>query len=312
VTDSLLKSLRDHVLNEDEPLAGLLRKCLLLGAETGSDSLRQWARKELNGYDDTDDLPHYRRLATPPISADTISGNTWSKNVTYNVLQLPLKARASVGDSFLLYQPIEELEHLATQKSMSFTGTGLAYAQSLWNQELGPFREVMNLRFNLSGSTFAGALGKIRTQLVDLVADLTTDTPLTELPRKEVVDAAVGTHIGAQYNTTIHSPSGPTAIGSQARAKSEGLGIGDAIELLDAVRGASSDIDNAATRTDLLEAIEDLRGELLAVAPDTGAVVKKVGRLKKIGANIGSASLSASISGAVESLTALALGGAFG
>lgn len=35
MTDSLLRSLREHMLDESEPLAGLLRKCLLLGAETG-------------------------------------------------------------------------------------------------------------------------------------------------------------------------------------------------------------------------------------------------------------------------------------
>ncbi len=32
------------MLDESEPLAGLLRKCLLLGAETGSGSLRESVR----------------------------------------------------------------------------------------------------------------------------------------------------------------------------------------------------------------------------------------------------------------------------
>ncbi|MFF3869930.1 hypothetical protein [Micromonospora sp. NPDC001898] len=49
MTDTLLRSLREHLIDESEPLAGLLRKCLLLGAETGSQTLRDWARKELNG-----------------------------------------------------------------------------------------------------------------------------------------------------------------------------------------------------------------------------------------------------------------------
>jgi hypothetical protein len=39
MTDSLIRALREKVMDESEPLAGLLRKCLLLGAETGSDSL---------------------------------------------------------------------------------------------------------------------------------------------------------------------------------------------------------------------------------------------------------------------------------
>ncbi|WP_163544611.1 hypothetical protein [Occultella kanbiaonis] len=218
MTDTLLRSLRERLLDESEPLAGLLRKCLLLGAETGSESLRQWARHELNGYEEGAELPNYRKLPTPPISVDSLSGNTWAKNVTYSRLQLPASAQECIGEQFLLHQPIEELEKFATQRSLAFTGTGLAYAQHLWNKELGPFQHIVGMSFTLSGSAISGVLGQIRTQLVDVVADLTTDTPLAELPGKEQVDAAVGQHIGTQYNTTIHAASGPTAIGTKAES----------------------------------------------------------------------------------------------
>lgn len=312
MTDTLLRSLRTQMLDESEPLAGLLRKCLLLGAETGSAALREWARKELNGYGDGDELPTYRKLPTPPISADTLSGTTWATNMTYSLLQLPSRAREVIGETFPLHQPIEELEKIAAQKSGSFTGPGLAYAQHLWNEELGPFQQVVNMRFTLSGSMFAGVLGQIRTQLVDLVADLTAGTPLTELPRKELVDAAVSTHIGAQYNTTIHSTNAPTAIGDGAIAKTKGLTLDEAIKLLDAVRATSRSVGDEQSRTELLAAVEDLQAEVQSAAPDTGAVVKKVGRLKSVAAGIGSTVVSPAVSGAVEAFTALALGGAFG
>lgn len=300
------------MLDEAEPLAGLLRKCLLLGAETGSESLRQWARKELNGYEPGDSLPSYRTLPTPPIVADRMSGNSWATNISYSLLQLPTKAQAAIGDTLPLYQPIEELEHIAVQKSVSFTGPGLAYAQHVWNEELPPFQEVVNMRFTVSGSLFAGVLGQIRTQLVDLIADLTAGTPLTELPRKELVDAAVGTHIGTQYNTTIHATSGPTAIGDNAKVKSEGLSVDEVVKLLDAVRDASEDVNDEDAKSELLEAVEDLRAEVQAVTPNTGAVVKTAGRLKAVAAKAGGASLVAGVSGVMEALTALVMGGAFG
>lgn len=310
--DSLLGSLRHHMLDESEPLAGLLRKCLMLGAETGSDSLRQWARNELNGYGTDDPLPSYRKLPTPPLSADTMSGNTWAQNMTYSVLQLPLKAREALGDEFPLHQPVEELEQLATRTSLSFTNAGLAYAQHVWNQGLGPFQQVMNLRFTVSGSMFAGVLGQIRTQLVDLIADLTATTPLAELPRKETVDAAVSTHIGVQYNTTIQSTSGPTAIGSNAIAKVEGLSAEDAIKLLDAVRDSAGEVEEATAKAELLEVLDALQDQLLAAAPSTTEVVGKVGKLKEIASRVGSAGLSAAVSGAVEGLTTMVMSGAFG
>lgn len=310
--DTLLTSLRSQLLDESEALAGLLRKCLLLGAETGSSSLRQWARYELNGYDADADLPQYRRLPTPVISVDSISGNTWAKNQTFHRLQLPAEAQKVVPEYLPLHQPVEELEKMSASKSLSFAGPGLAYAQTLWNNELGPFQQITGMSFKLSGSAISGVLGQVRTQLVDLIADLTADTPLAELPGKAQVDAAVGQHIGTQYVTTISSTNAPTAIGTKAKARSEGLSVGEVIELLDAVRAEADLVPSGASQVELLEVLEDLRVEILKAKPDTGAVVKKAGKLRTAALSVGMPALTAAVGGAVEALTSLAVAGAFG
>jgi hypothetical protein len=311
MTDTLLRSLRARLLDESEPLAGLLRACLLLGAETGSESLRQWARFELNGYGDDVELPSYRKIPSPVIQVDYMSGNMRATKQPYNRLQLPAEAQKGVPEFMPLHQPIEELEKLSAQKSLSFTGTGLAYAQTMWNKKLGPFQQITGMSFSVSGAVFSGVLGQIRTQLVDVVADLTAGTPLAGLPRKDQVDAAVGQHIGTQYNTTIHAPSGPTAIGADATA-SAGLSVDEAIRLLDAVRFASEGVADVQARTELLQAVEELRSEAESADPNTGAVVKKAGKLKAAAGAIGIPALSAAVGGAVEAFTSLAVGGAFG
>ncbi|WP_141810572.1 hypothetical protein [Nocardia bhagyanarayanae] len=61
-TSYVMENLRRRVIDESEPLAGLLGTCLLLGTETGSDALRAWASAELHGYDAQDEVPKYRRL----------------------------------------------------------------------------------------------------------------------------------------------------------------------------------------------------------------------------------------------------------
>ena len=312
MTNSLLQSLREQILDESEPLAGLLRKCLLLGAETGSDSLRRWARYELNGYDDDVDVPEYRRIPMPPISVDSVSGNTWAKGQTIHRLQLPVEAHEAVPEWFSFRQPIEELETLARSKSLSFTNAGLSYAQILWNRKLDMFQQILGMSFVLSGSTVAGVLGQVRTQLVDIVADLTADTPLTELPKMDQVDAAVGQRIGAQYNTTIHGANGPTAIGTKSEATVRGLSVNDAVKLLAAVRTASDAVSDGDGRAELLSAIEELRTEAEKITPDTGEVVKKAGRLRAVAEDIGVPSLTAAVGGAVEAFTSLAMSGAFG
>ncbi|WP_433574164.1 hypothetical protein [Nocardia brasiliensis] len=53
----LLGDLRERVLDESEPLAGLLRTCLALAAVTGSEALRSWAANELKGYEDRAEVP---------------------------------------------------------------------------------------------------------------------------------------------------------------------------------------------------------------------------------------------------------------
>lgn len=86
MTDTLLRSLRERLLDESESLAGLLRACLLLGAETGSESLRQWARYELNGYGEGIELPSYRKLPSPIIEVNYVSGSTRATKQPYNRL----------------------------------------------------------------------------------------------------------------------------------------------------------------------------------------------------------------------------------
>lgn len=312
MTNTLLSSLREQIADESEPLAGLLRKCLLLGAETGSESLRQWARYELSGYADDAEVPSYRVLPSPPINVSSISGNTWPKGQTFNRLQLPAEAQKGVPESFPLRQPIEELESLARNPSISFSSAGLSYAQAIWNDKLGPFQQILSMSYSLPGSILTGVLGQIRTQLVDVVADLTLETPLAELPRKQAVDAAMGQHIGTQYNTTIHTANGPTAIGFKAKAMAEGLGVDDALKLLDLVQSAAKGVSDEESRSDLIAAVEELREATQQEVPNTGDVVKKAGKLNTIAARIGVPAVTAAVSGAVETLTTLALSGAFG
>jgi hypothetical protein len=284
VTDTLLRSLRERMLDESEPLAGLLRKCLLLGAETGSVSLREWARYELNGYGDEDEVPEYRRLSGVPISMDSISGNTWATGQTISRFQLPQEAWDYVPETMPFKQPVEELERMTAQKSLSFTSPGLSMAQTIWNRQLGPFQSINGLSYTMTGSVVAGMVGQIRTQLVDIIADLTADTPMSELPSKVQVDAAVSEHIGAGtvYNTTVNAATGPVAIGTGAQATTEGFSVEDVLRLLDAVQGAIPTDVEEADQAEVLDAVAELRVALLKEAPDTGDVVKKAGKLRHL------------------------------
>lgn len=312
MTDTLLQSLRARLLDESELLAGLLRICLMLGAETRSEALREWARLELGGYNNDSTVPSYRQLGAV-ILYDSISGNTWATGLSIHPLQLPGDAHDDLPPELTFAQPIEELEQLSKQESMSFRTGPLSLAEIRWNRQLGAFQQVMNLRYTVPGSAIAGIIGQVRTNLVEIVADLTADTPLTELPRKDQVDAAVAHRIGPGggdvYNTTIQQADGPVAIGAKAQAVTEGLSVEDALKLLDKVQEMASQADAAG---ELVAAVADLRATLDQDTPDTGEVVKKVGKMRAVADKLGVAAVTAATSSAATALTELAVTGAFG
>lgn len=121
------------------------------------------------------------------------------------------------------------------------------------------------MSYSLSGAVLAGVLGQIRIRLVDAVADLTAETPLAELPRKDAVDAAVGHHIGSHYITTVQN--------------------------------AAQHVPDDEDRAELLAAVKDLRAATEQKAPDTGDVIKKAGKLRTIAERIGVPAVTAATSG---------------
>lgn len=311
MTEPLLRSLREVMLDETEPLAGLLRKCLLLGAETGSESLRTWARAELKGYPpEGDDVPAYRKLHGVPMVMDSMSGNTWAKGQNLARLQVPAKAREYVPEFISFVQPVEELAQLAQQKHLNFGHAGLAMAQTVWNSELGPYQSVVSLAFVVPGSFLSGILAQVRTNLVDMIADLTASTPLTELPGRASVDAAVREHVGDVYNTTVLQPSGPTAIGRESSANA-GLSIADAVTLLKEVAKAANQLEQSQ-QADVQAAVRDLEAAMTTEGAESGEVLRRTGKLRSLTEKLGGTALTAATSSAVSAITELALQGAFG
>src|SRR3546814_9342286 len=55
--DGLLSQIEDGALDSSTPLADTLRKCVALGGQAGSAELRDWARRELDGYGTEAELP---------------------------------------------------------------------------------------------------------------------------------------------------------------------------------------------------------------------------------------------------------------
>lgn len=220
--DNLLFQLRNAVIDENEPTAGLLRKCIVLGAYTGSEQLKRWARSELNGYTDQDELPVYRTIPAPILSMDFRSGNTLVRKRTISRMQIPENARTLIPEFLSFYHPLEELEGFTNQESVRFADSRLVHAQYIWNKELSWTQEILKLEYFISKPTFQGMVGKIRTSLVEVIAELTADLPPEGVPSKESVDKTFEIIIKPTsqiINNYIDGNSNQIAIGNGIKQK---------------------------------------------------------------------------------------------
>lgn len=57
-----LAQIEADVIDDTVPLSSLLQKCIVLGGGAGSEKMRAWARRELNGYAELGTVPDYRRV----------------------------------------------------------------------------------------------------------------------------------------------------------------------------------------------------------------------------------------------------------
>lgn len=304
MTSSLLTDLRERVIDEAEPLPGLLRKCLMLGAQTGSQSLREWARFELNGYPDDVDAPAYRSIHAGMLMS-SISGNTVVSRQPVSWYDFPDDVREVVPELLTLKGPLAEIEEMATREAFHY-GTGpLSAAQMMLNAILPPHQQITSLMYAVPGPTLRGIVDRIRTSLVELVADLTADTPLGELPSRAAVDAALSDRVGVQYITYLHAPSGPVAVGEGAHAQGTVEDLSRALADLRVMAEKEGE-------EELTEAIDELQQALQEDQPAVGPVAEGAGRLRRLAANVGSAALGSAVTGVVETATAMAFGGVFG
>jgi hypothetical protein len=72
--NSLVLELQQDALNPEINLADLLRKALLVSRKLGINDFQIWIEKELDGYQDNDDLPEYRKISGTSQCLDPFRG----------------------------------------------------------------------------------------------------------------------------------------------------------------------------------------------------------------------------------------------
>jgi hypothetical protein len=220
----LLTEIEQAALDEDVPVATALRRCLALGGRAHSPALRDWARRELNGYGPDDELPKYR-LVPARLKIDAIVGYTQITGQSISPQQLPDFAREVVGadEHVPLRQGVAEIEKLAAEGTARGQPAqsplpGAPMIGHAIDQRAGqPFQQTTNIYWEVAPTALYGVVDQVRTRLVDLVAELREVLPDDQdVPSQKQADQAVGVVIHGAPRSTYHLNTAQATGGSHS------------------------------------------------------------------------------------------------
>jgi hypothetical protein len=209
---TLIEQIEEDALDSSKSVADALRKCIALGGRAGSKELRAWASKELQGYQKPDDVPEYRIVAAPIVIDGMVPGSMIERQ-QISIHDLPDVAQeAGISETLRLTAGIGELEeiaHRATEKdeAVRIGLPGGATLAKLMTAELkDPYRSVQRVYWNTSPTSVFGVVDQVRTKLVELVAQIRSDTGSVQDPPRDAVQNAVNVVIhGKKSRVTVNT-----------------------------------------------------------------------------------------------------------
>lgn len=223
-----MSQIEAEALDSSVPIADALRKCVALGGRSRSAELREWARRELEGYGPDDELPAYRRV-NAIIAIDGSTMNAVIKQQRIARSSLPDFAQEGIKEEVELPQGVAELEHLILSSdngAIKITLPAMGDLVAYMNNEAPYGQSISAMYWVLASSTVVGVLDRTRTNLVALVAEMRAVEPNTDVPSAEAASQAVSVVINGgkrnKISVTTAQASGVTAT-ADAESSSEGL-----------------------------------------------------------------------------------------
>lgn len=265
---SLISQIESDALDEGVSVATALRKCIVLGGKSGSEQLRDWATRELQGYHGRDDLPAYRIIAAP-LMVDGIAGNYQVKGQQFPPSGLPEFAREHLSEKVELRDGVGSIEALSQQVDIKLQPAMASDIARVMNAESdNPYQQIISLYWSVSPTAIRGVLDQIRTALTQLVAELRANMPDDDdVPTAETANQAVSVVVTGERSSvhvTTAQASGPDAT-AIATANPE---VGHLLSELEAILRADGEPAAAETVAHLTTVLESPR-------PDES----KIGRL---------------------------------
>jgi hypothetical protein len=182
----------------------------VLGGKSGSEQLRDWATRELQGYRGEDELPDHRRVAAQiQIDGATMTGLVTGQPIARSAL--PDFVRKHVREEVELRDGVGAIEPLAKHAQEDGGKAKLSLPMGgeiarVMNADLSGQR-ILSIYWAVSPVAIRGVLDQIRTSLTMLVAELRATMPAdATVPSAEAADNAVSLIVsGKRHTITVNT-----------------------------------------------------------------------------------------------------------
>jgi hypothetical protein len=196
---SLLSQIQSDAVDEGVSISTALRKCLILGGESGSSQLREWARRELEGYGPDDELPAYRSIRAP-LMVDGVSGFYQVTHQQIPASSIPDFARERVSENLELRYAVRNLEAMLDQAEIRLQPPAASDLARYMNMTAGT--QIVSLYWSVSQTEIHGVLDQIRTALIQLVVELRSHMEDDDaIPTAETANQAVNVVINGERSS---------------------------------------------------------------------------------------------------------------
>ncbi len=229
--DTLIAQIEQEALDDEASLAGALRKCVVLGGKSGSEPLRDWATRELQGYYGEDALPGYRELpAQIQIDGATMSGlitgQPFARSALPDFVQEQVQERVELRDGAGAIEALVQRAEASGEAVKLSLPMGGDIARIMSADLRG--QQILSIYWAVAPAAVRGVLDQIRTALALLVAELRAGMPSDEqVPSAAAANRAVQVVVsGKRHNVSVNTGHADGAASSTKVTVGEEEGAG--------------------------------------------------------------------------------------
>lgn len=185
-----LLAIRAGALDPGASITTLLRQCLALATDTGSEKLKAWAKAELKGYPDDADLPAYRKV-NAALYADTRTPTEIMRHRRFDPDAVPQEVRGILREEVPLFQDVATLIAAAAGAqggAVKFSPPGANKVMAAMYSESF---EVTQIYWEVLCASLDGVADQVRTVLVEMTNEVLEQVPEGQGPTAGEVDRAV-------------------------------------------------------------------------------------------------------------------------